>query len=286
MNLPRREFLVGLAAGLALSGCVTGAQKLPFLAAYPALPRVRPARYDAVLDEPFPIPAVDVSAVDQRFWRTIVDNPMWLADVTRIPWPAASGPTDAFVSAAFSHVLRDRSSTSMRLSATPRSIRSFLPAADSLAVPVGRMWLAPPERRMRASGKRRLSSATLVSRFPPSFSETWPRFPVTCVSTAPPSRTMPATGPLICAGGKRSSGAPEQSRADRSPAGNPKERRGGDQQGPAPAQAEKADPDAQDRQKGDHVPRRQKKSRSLETTKNMSGRGPTRHGARDSRLPA
>jgi len=74
MNLPRRKFLVGL-AGFALSGCVAGAQKPPALAAYLAPPRVRPVMYNAVLDEPFPIPAVDVSVVDQRFWRTIVDNP-------------------------------------------------------------------------------------------------------------------------------------------------------------------------------------------------------------------
>lgn len=72
----RRQFLAGTAAlsGLAVSGCVatTGAQ--PGLA--PPAP-VRPSpyamMYGPLLEEQFPIPAVDLSQVEERYLRRQVD---------------------------------------------------------------------------------------------------------------------------------------------------------------------------------------------------------------------
>lgn len=73
----RRAFLAG-AGALALAGCTsthmstgpgaTAIQKPP----QPAGP-VTPPMYYALPDERFPIPAVDVSKVDPKWWRTEVD---------------------------------------------------------------------------------------------------------------------------------------------------------------------------------------------------------------------
>jgi len=65
--LNRRSFLFGSAAGLgalALSGCVTTDEML----------RAEASKvYGPVPDEKFPIPAVDVSKVDPKYFRKIVD---------------------------------------------------------------------------------------------------------------------------------------------------------------------------------------------------------------------
>ncbi|MBA3518406.1 MAG: L,D-transpeptidase [Rhizobiales bacterium] len=84
VSLPRRNLLVGF-AGLALSGCVSGPLMPPTLAAYPPPPRsLRPTMYEAMPEERFPIPAVDVEKVDERFWRTIVDDPTGEASGTLV----------------------------------------------------------------------------------------------------------------------------------------------------------------------------------------------------------
>ena len=81
MGLPRRSVLIGL-AGLALAGCnsrnrVLSSPVVPLAPAAPPSPSlaVRPAMYDAMPEERFPIPAVDVTQVEERFWRTVVDDP-------------------------------------------------------------------------------------------------------------------------------------------------------------------------------------------------------------------
>jgi len=73
----RRGFLIG-ASAVALSGCVSTVpepsqpvKKLP----QPAPSRPVPLMYQALPDEQFPIPAVDTSKVDPKFWRQEVDYP-------------------------------------------------------------------------------------------------------------------------------------------------------------------------------------------------------------------
>lgn len=74
--LARRAFLIGGAA-LTLSGCMsaTRPQPQPQIAPPPPPPPVVPAMYQALPSERFPIPAVDVSRVDERWWRREVDYP-------------------------------------------------------------------------------------------------------------------------------------------------------------------------------------------------------------------
>lgn len=73
--MARRGFLAGLGA-LAVSGCVgtqtdrTGPAKAPA-----QLPPPVPPMYQAVFGEPFPVPEVDMSKFDRRFWRQEVDYP-------------------------------------------------------------------------------------------------------------------------------------------------------------------------------------------------------------------
>lgn len=77
----RRAFLVGISA-VVVSGCVATvpseapkvaerAPKFPEPAPYPAVPPM----YYAMPDEKFPIPEVDITKLDRRFWRTEVDYP-------------------------------------------------------------------------------------------------------------------------------------------------------------------------------------------------------------------
>lgn len=73
----RRGFLIG-ASAVALSGCVSTVpepsqpvKKLP----QPAPSRPVPLMYQALPGEQFPIPAVDTSKVDPKFWRQEVDYP-------------------------------------------------------------------------------------------------------------------------------------------------------------------------------------------------------------------
>lgn len=67
--LPRRAVLCGLGA-MALSGCVATPKPsvAPLPPERPAPPPV-PLMYEALPNEPFALPAVDVSKVDPAFWR-------------------------------------------------------------------------------------------------------------------------------------------------------------------------------------------------------------------------
>lgn len=73
----RRSFLIG-ASAVALSGCVSTAQS-----PQPAKPVNKPVApsqpvplmYQAMPEEQFPLPAVDISKVDPKFWRQEVDYP-------------------------------------------------------------------------------------------------------------------------------------------------------------------------------------------------------------------
>ncbi len=74
--LARRAFLVG-ASAFTLAGCVSTRQPVPMMAPVVKVEPepVVPLMYTAMPNEPFPIPEVDVSQVDRRFWRTEVDYP-------------------------------------------------------------------------------------------------------------------------------------------------------------------------------------------------------------------
>lgn len=79
--LTRRKFVASLAA-TGLSGCATApeaplqALRLDAFEAPPAAPPPpMPARYGAIYDEPFPIPAVPAGVVPERLWRQMVENP-------------------------------------------------------------------------------------------------------------------------------------------------------------------------------------------------------------------
>lgn len=75
-GVPRRAFLVG-AGALFLGGCTTALPTAPgpALVAAPPPPPPTPLMYAAMPNEPFPIPAVDISKLDQRFWRQEIDYP-------------------------------------------------------------------------------------------------------------------------------------------------------------------------------------------------------------------
>jgi len=64
--------LVG-AGSLALSGCMSTQERAPVVQAPPAPEPAVPLMYAAIPGEQFPIPAVDIAQVDERFWRTEVD---------------------------------------------------------------------------------------------------------------------------------------------------------------------------------------------------------------------
>ncbi|OCP15723.1 MULTISPECIES: L,D-transpeptidase [unclassified Ensifer] len=73
--LTRRSLFVGAAAML-LSGCAATARPTPKPAVVEMTPPSKggvPPMYYAMPEEPFPIPAVDVSQVDPKFWRQEVD---------------------------------------------------------------------------------------------------------------------------------------------------------------------------------------------------------------------
>ncbi len=77
--LKRRRFLAGGSA-LALSACglpardIAPPQAALILPDRPVMPLL-PAHYGAILDEPFPIPAVPENVVPPHLWRQEVDNP-------------------------------------------------------------------------------------------------------------------------------------------------------------------------------------------------------------------
>lgn len=68
--LPRRAFLSGLGA-FALTGCMATPKPrvVTLLPAPPPAPPIAPLMYQALPDERFPVPAVDVSKVGPVFWR-------------------------------------------------------------------------------------------------------------------------------------------------------------------------------------------------------------------------
>lgn len=73
--LARRAFLAGTGA-FALAGCVSTRQPAPIAAVAAVEPKpAAPLMYAALPDEQFPIPEVDVSQVDEKWWRTEVDYP-------------------------------------------------------------------------------------------------------------------------------------------------------------------------------------------------------------------
>ncbi|MCO6391316.1 L,D-transpeptidase family protein [Aliihoeflea aestuarii] len=69
MRLNRRFLLLG-AGSLALAGCVSTPEPQP---EPEPLPPVRPAMYDAMPEEPYDVPAVDVSQMAPEWWRREVD---------------------------------------------------------------------------------------------------------------------------------------------------------------------------------------------------------------------
>jgi lipoprotein-anchoring transpeptidase ErfK/SrfK len=89
----RRAFVAGLAAA-AVSACAS-----PTPVAPPPPPPPMPARYGALLDEPFPVPAVPPGVVAPRLWRQQVTN----------PYPdLATGTIVVDPDAAYLHLIEDR----------------------------------------------------------------------------------------------------------------------------------------------------------------------------------
>ncbi len=72
MTLNRRTFLAG-SAGLLVAGCTTTAQRPVPLS--PAEDPYYLTMYGPILNEPFPIPAVNLKKVDPRYYRQLVDYP-------------------------------------------------------------------------------------------------------------------------------------------------------------------------------------------------------------------
>jgi lipoprotein-anchoring transpeptidase ErfK/SrfK len=72
-DVTRRTVLLG-ASALALTGCVSSGGPLQAVSQVAPPPPV-PPMYQALPDEPFPVPEVDVSRVDPKWWRTEVDYP-------------------------------------------------------------------------------------------------------------------------------------------------------------------------------------------------------------------
>jgi len=72
----RRAFLIG-ASAFTLAGCVSTRQSAPTMApvAENEPEPVVPMMYAAMPNEQFPIPAVDISQLDRRLWRTEIDYP-------------------------------------------------------------------------------------------------------------------------------------------------------------------------------------------------------------------
>ena len=75
-SLCRRQFLVGASAcaTVALAGCTTAPLEITTPAA-PAVDLSFVTMYGAMPEEQFPIPAVDLSKVDSKYYRRLVDDP-------------------------------------------------------------------------------------------------------------------------------------------------------------------------------------------------------------------
>jgi lipoprotein-anchoring transpeptidase ErfK/SrfK len=76
VRVGRRAVLAGMSA-LLVSGCVAVRPTVPSAPVAPALPPAPavPSMYFAMPEERFPLPAVDVSKMERRYWRTDVDYP-------------------------------------------------------------------------------------------------------------------------------------------------------------------------------------------------------------------
>ncbi|MEW5424884.1 L,D-transpeptidase [Amorphus sp. 3PC139-8] len=72
--MSRRTLLVGGGAAL-LGGCTTTATPDPQTTREPPIPAYYKTIYGPLPNERFPIPAVDLSQVDPKFWRREVDDP-------------------------------------------------------------------------------------------------------------------------------------------------------------------------------------------------------------------
>ncbi|MEM6383408.1 MAG: L,D-transpeptidase [Pseudomonadota bacterium] len=75
--LSRRQFMAGsaLMSGLAVSGCMTAAPQTSFAPAEPVAPSRFAMMYGPLPHEQFPVPAVDLTQVEERFLRRQVDYP-------------------------------------------------------------------------------------------------------------------------------------------------------------------------------------------------------------------
>jgi lipoprotein-anchoring transpeptidase ErfK/SrfK len=76
-SLSRRAFVIGVGV-LTAAGCTTARQPMPEVAAAPPAPPPVPATppmYFAMPQERFPLPEVDMSQLEERFWRTEIDYP-------------------------------------------------------------------------------------------------------------------------------------------------------------------------------------------------------------------
>ncbi|PYE84814.1 L,D-transpeptidase [Pseudoroseicyclus aestuarii] len=108
--LTRRTFLAAAPAG-ALAACARPAPEpapLPELPPAPPPPPPMPARYGAVLDEPYPVPAVPAGVVPEELWRQEVDN----------PFPnEAPGTVIVDPDAGFLHLVQDNPSRAWRYGA-------------------------------------------------------------------------------------------------------------------------------------------------------------------------
>lgn len=77
-NLSRRSFLLGSAglAGLTLAGCATGQNTQASLnVATPQIPSEYLSMYGPIPDERFPIPAVNLTRLDPKWYRRVVPDP-------------------------------------------------------------------------------------------------------------------------------------------------------------------------------------------------------------------
>ena len=74
-GMDRRAF-IAVMASVALTGCASTQESTRVVPVKPPEPKpVLPAMYRAMPNERFPIPAVDVSNLDRRLWRQVVDYP-------------------------------------------------------------------------------------------------------------------------------------------------------------------------------------------------------------------
>ncbi|MCF3936192.1 L,D-transpeptidase [Acuticoccus sp. M5D2P5] len=74
VDLTRRGVLIGMGA-MAVSGCTIAQEQEPFAVERPTIPAEYVRMYGPVLNEPYPIPAVDLSKIQPQFFRRQVPDP-------------------------------------------------------------------------------------------------------------------------------------------------------------------------------------------------------------------